>query len=132
MDLRLFPGTSGPLPIRGYEAFELKIEYPGLFAFMRCTSHLQAEFRFGVEGGRPTKHPLAYYVISKCADGLPLNRQKTIYLRDGVSVGPFANSQWGFSGPPAADRLASHKSSGKGHHTDISGRDSESDAAVLA
>lgn len=45
---------------------------------------------------------------------------------------PACYLQCGFSGPLTADRLASHKSSGKGHHTDISGRDSESVAAVIA
>ncbi|ASP66610.1 IS66 family transposase [Sinorhizobium meliloti] len=47
-----------------------------------------------IEGGLPTERLLAYIVVSKYADGLPLYRQEAIYLRDGVEISRSLMAQW--------------------------------------
>ncbi|MER8549272.1 MULTISPECIES: IS66 family transposase [unclassified Mesorhizobium] len=47
-----------------------------------------------VESGLPTERLLAYIAVSKYADGLPLYRQETIYLRDGVELSRSLMAQW--------------------------------------
>lgn len=47
-----------------------------------------------IEKGRPGPGLLAHIVVSKYADHLPLNRQRTIYLRDGVDLSPSTMAEW--------------------------------------
>ncbi|MBD9559608.1 IS66 family transposase [Ensifer sp. ENS03] len=47
-----------------------------------------------IEGGLPTERLLAYIAVSKYADGLPLYRQESIYLRDGVEISRSLMAQW--------------------------------------
>ena len=39
-----------------------------------------------IEGGLPTEATVAQVLVSKYADHLPLARQRTIYLREGVDL----------------------------------------------
>ena len=47
-----------------------------------------------VEAGLPSERLLAYIAVSKYADGLPLYRQETIYLRDSVVLSRSLMAQW--------------------------------------
>lgn len=47
-----------------------------------------------IEGGLPSERLLAYIAVSKYADGLPLYRQETIYLRDSVVLSRSLMAQW--------------------------------------
>lgn len=47
-----------------------------------------------IERGLPTERLLAYIAVSKYADGFPLYRQQSIYLRDGVTISRSLMAQW--------------------------------------
>ena len=47
-----------------------------------------------IEAGLPSERLLAYIAVSKYADGLPLYRQATIYLRDSVVLSRSLMAQW--------------------------------------
>ncbi len=47
-----------------------------------------------IEAGLPSERLLAYIAVSKYADGLPLYRQETIYLRDSVVLSRSLMAQW--------------------------------------
>jgi len=47
-----------------------------------------------IEAGLPSERLLAYIAVSKYADGLPLYRQETIYLRDSVALSRSLMAQW--------------------------------------
>lgn len=47
-----------------------------------------------IEAGLPSERLLAYIGVSKYADGLPLYRQETIYLRDSVVLSRSLMAQW--------------------------------------
>ena len=47
-----------------------------------------------IESGLPTERLLAYIAVSKYADGLPLYRQESIYLRDSVEISRNLMAQW--------------------------------------
>jgi transposase len=47
-----------------------------------------------IEGGLPTKATVAYVLVSKFADHLPLYRQAQIYARQGVTLDRSTLADW--------------------------------------
>jgi transposase len=65
-----------------------------------------------IEGGLPTEGAIAYVLVSKYADHLPLYRQSQILARSGLDIHRSTLADWtgvaGFHLRPVVDRLAEH------------------------
>ena len=73
---------------------------------------------FLIEGGLPTEGAIAYVLVAKFADHLPLYRQSQILARSGIDLRRSTPADWvgtaAFHLAPVVDRLAEHlKGSGK-------------------